>query len=225
MQAANIQSRKRSLIDLLILAAAVMGTWSLRFTGLSYVGPLTMAVGLLVVFALLRWRRQPASAIGLVPIERPSTVVREAGRLLPWFGAAWLAGGFVGVALFGQPQAGSAVSQLPAAWWAFLLDVTLVTWLLIGFGEEVVFRGFLLDRLLALVGDTRNGRLAAVVLQAAWFGSLHSSQGGSGMVITGTIGLAFAWFYLSRPRRNLWPLILVHATVDTIVLSVSWLAR
>ena len=136
-----------------------MATWSLRFTGVSYVGPLTMAVGLLAVFALLKWRGQAVSEIGLVPIDGPGPVFREALRLL------------------------------------------------------------------ALTGDTKSGRILAAILQAAWFGSLHPSQGGSGMVITSAIGLAFAWFYLSRPRRNLWPLILVHATVDTIVLSMSWLGR
>jgi membrane protease YdiL (CAAX protease family) len=88
-----------------------------------------------------------------------------------------------------------------------------------------VVRGFLLDCLLALTGDTKSGRILAATLQAAWFGSLHPSQGGSGMVITGAIGLAFAWFYLSRPRRDLWPLIVVHAAVDTIVLSLSWVTR
>ena len=55
----------------------------------------------------------------------------------------------MGVALFGQPQTSSAVQELPDNIWGFLLDVTIFTWVLIGFGEEVLFRGFILHRLLA----------------------------------------------------------------------------
>lgn len=214
-------SRVSALIDLLVLVTAVMAAWSLRFAGIPYVGPLAMAVGIIVVFILLRLRGQTLEEVGLGRVPPTATLVTEALRLLPWFGLAWLGGGFVGAALFGQPQAAAAVTELPDNAWLFLLDVTLVTWLLIAFGEELVFRGLVLHRLLALTGHSTQGRWLACAIQAAWFGSLHASQGGAGIVMTGLIGFAFAAFRLSRPGRSLWPLILLHGVVDTLVLTAS----
>jgi len=78
----------------------------------------------------------------------------------------------------------------------FTLDVTIVTWVLIGFGEEFVFRGFILNRLLVLTGETRNGWVLASLLQAIWFSAGHASQGLTGMLMTGAIGfvLTMNWF-------------------------------
>ena len=214
-----------ALFDLIAIVVVVMAVWSLRFLGIPLVGAITMAVSLLVVFGILRMRGQTAAIIGLCALPPARTLFTQAGRLLPWFLMAWLVGGLVGVALFGQPQVSAAVTQLPDNVWGFLFDVTVITWVLIGFGEEVVFRGFTLHRLLVLTGDTRRGQMLACGIQAIWFGTLHSSQGGSGMLMTGFIGFTFAWFYLSRPQRSLWPLILVHALTDTAVLSASWILK
>ncbi|NNL95222.1 MAG: CPBP family intramembrane metalloprotease, partial [Xanthomonadales bacterium] len=178
------QSKPSALLDLAVLVAVIMAAWSLRFIGIENVGAITMAVALLTVFVILKLRRQGAGQIGLGPIPPARMLLQQALRLLPWFAGAWLVGGFVGVALFGPPQTASAVSELPAGLWTFLLDITVVTWVLIAFGEETVFRGFVLDRLLVLAGSERQGTWLAILLQAAWFGSLHASQGASGMIMT-----------------------------------------
>lgn len=214
-------SSKSAAVDLLIIVLIVSLTWSLRFTGISYVGPITMAVALLVVFSLLRLRAQSGAAIGLGDFPAVTQLLRDAGRLLPWFGLAWFVAGAVGFAFFGKPETGNAITELPDNIWLFLLDVTLITWILIAFGEEVVFRGFVLNRLLVLTGDTQLGRIAACATQAAWFGSLHLSQGGAGMVITASIGFVFAYYFLTLSPRSLWPLILVHGATDSIVLTLS----
>lgn len=218
-------SKLSAATDLGLLAAVIMGAWSLRFIGVENVGAMTMALALITVFALMKLRRNEPYQIGLGPLPAARDLIQMTWRLTPWFGGAWLLGGFVGVGLFGQPEVSSAVTQLPLNPWAFLLDITLITWLLIAFGEETVFRGFVLDRLLQLTGTGNRGMWLAVVIQAAWFGSLHASQGASGMIMTGSIGLVFGWYYLNRSRGNLWPLIVLHGTVDTIILTVSWLSR
>ena len=207
--------------DLLLIFLAVSGAWSLRFLGVPYVGPITMAVGIVTVFALLKMRGQHHAVIGLGPLPPRNELLKNAGRLLPWFGGAYLVGGLIGVALFGQPEASSAITEQSENFWWFLLDVTLVVWVLIAFGEELVFRGFTLNRLLVFTGTDKVGRFMAAGLQALWFGAGHASQGGAGMVATGVIGFTFAWFYLRKPERTLWPLILVHGTAATIILSIA----
>lgn len=213
------------MVDILIVVFVLTSVWSLRFLGVPDVGPMTMAVALALVFGLLKFRGQSVGLIGLNALPPARQLLAEAGRLLPWFAVAWLVGGFIGVGLFGQPQVSKAVTLLPESFWGAFLDVTLITWVLIGFGEEVVFRGFVLQRLLCLTGEEKSGKIIACALQAVWFGALHASQGGAGMIMTGFIGFAFAWFYLGRTERNLWPLILVHGATDSIILSASWLMR
>lgn len=223
----NMSDRAKisAAVDLAILALMVMGAWSLRFLGVQNVGAITMALALLTVLVLMKLRGNRYHEVGLGPLPPFADLLRMTMNLLPWFGLAWLAGALIGIGLFGRPQAASAVTQLPQDPWAFLLDIAVVTWLLIAFGEETVFRGFVLDRLLRLVGSSRAGTWIAIVLQAAWFGSLHASQGLSGMVMTGTIGLVFGWYYLEKLRGNLWPLIIVHGSADTVLLTAAWLTR
>jgi membrane protease YdiL (CAAX protease family) len=221
----SFPSKADAALDLGFVFSIVMATWSLRFLDIPQVGPLTMAVALAGVFGVLYFRDQPLTSIGLLPLPPFTDILRSSGRLLPWFGGAYVLGAVIGVGLFGQPETASAITEQSESFWRFLLDLTLVTWVLIAFGEEVVFRGFTLGRLMVFTGSETSGRLTAAIAQAIWFGSLHASQGAAGMIMTGTIGLAFAWFYLSKPARTLWPLILVHALADTMLLSVAWLFK
>lgn len=103
-------------------------------------------------------------------------------------------------------------SEDPAQYlfWAFL-----VAWGSAAFGEELLARGFILDRLMKIVGTTVSGALAAIVLQASIFGALHAYQGASGMLLTGSVGLLLGLLWLFG-RRNLWPCIILHGLVDFI---------
>ena len=91
------------------------------------------------------------------------------------------------------------------------------------FGEEVLYRGFLINRL-AEIGDS--GRAAwtvAVLMSAVVFGLIHFSWGITGVVQTTLMGLALAGVYLLT-KRNLWVLILAHAYLDTLLLVQIYLA-
>jgi membrane protease YdiL (CAAX protease family) len=85
--------------------------------------------------------------------------------------------------------------------------------LVVGFVEELLFRGFIFDRLAKSFG----GGLFAVVLaaqaQALLFGVSHAYQGMQGIAFTGAVGLVFAIVFLAA-GRNLWPVIIAHALFD-----------
>lgn len=85
------------------------------------------------------------------------------------------------------------------------------------FGEEVVFRGFMLPRLEVLFANWKFATVLAVILQAVIFGLLHYSSGLVVVISAGVIGLVFGIAFIFG-KRNLWPLILVHAIPDTISL-------
>ncbi|MBT8050443.1 MAG: CPBP family intramembrane metalloprotease [Xanthomonadales bacterium] len=91
-------------------------------------------------------------------------------------------------------------------------------------GEEVIYRGFLIDRLERLLGGARRSTWVAVVISSLVFGAAHFGWGIVGVVQTTFMGLAFAlsfiWF-----RRNLWILVAAHAYMDTALIVPLYLAN
>ncbi len=219
-------NRKQALLDAAILLVAVGSVWSLRFQGVKYIGVLSMAVGILVVVALLRWRRQSLSDVGWTTVFRGSSLASRTMEVMGVTVLAMIAGGVVGAGIFGAPEQSSAISQLPDNVWFFLLDITVLTWVFIAFGEELVFRGMLLSRLEVAFGLQGRMNIAVVSLaQGALFGAGHASQGGTGMLMTGAIGTALGVYFMTRGQRSLLPLVLSHGIIDTLVLGGSWLSR
>lgn len=101
-----------------------------------------------------------------------------------------------------------------------LLWIVAVAWLSAGLGEELLWRGFLMDRLSRLPGLV--GRTAPVlVIHAVFFSLPHAYQGAGGMLITGVVGLFLGWLRL-RMRGNLWACIIAHGLVDSSMLSLAY---
>lgn len=94
-----------------------------------------------------------------------------------------------------------------------------VGWTTAAFGEEMIFRGFLLDRLAAILGRAGWAWGVALVVQAALFGAVHFNQGPRGIALTGWLfGAAFL-----VTRRNLWASILIHGFIDTVGTTALYL--
>ena len=100
---------------------------------------------------------------------------------------------------------------------SFITFLVLVGWGAAAFGEEILFRGFLLNHLARVFGANTIGWISAVGLQAVLFGLCHFQQGTAGIVLTGLVGLSFGVFYLLA-GRNLWCVILAHGIIETISL-------
>ena len=127
--------------------------------------------------------------------------------------AEWLAGVPVDLSALGE----SGDTRAFQTW-------LLQAWTLAAFGEEMVFRGYLIRRLLDLAGDTPAGRAAGLVSSSILFGLAHGYQGWAGVIATGTIGAFLAFLYFIA-RRNLWPVIVCHGLVDTVALSLIYADR
>lgn len=97
---------------------------------------------------------------------------------------------------------------------ALLLALVWV-WTTVAFGEEILARGFLIDRLETLFRGLQGAVWLAVGVAAILFGLAHRDQGPGGMVLTGMIGLLLGWLYVHQ-QRNLWTNVLVHGLVDTV---------
>lgn len=103
-------------------------------------------------------------------------------------------------------------------------DTSLYLWMLaaswIGaaFGEEVVYRGFIMTRIAQVSSLSAAGWIIAILLQALIFALLHSYQGAVGMIEVFLYALALGVAYLAG-GRSLWPVIVAHGLVDTIVMT------
>ena len=127
--------------------------------------------------------------------------------------AEWLAGVPIDQSALGEPGDARAL-------WIWLGQA----WTLAAFGEEMVFRGYLISRLDDLVGVTPTGRAVALVISSGLFGLAHAYQGLAGVIATGMIGAILGVLYLVS-RRNLWVVILCHGIVDTVALTAIYFGR
>lgn len=180
--------------------------------------PAAVLAALLVMTLLLRRRGESLSSIGLV--RRPhwgATLALAAGG---WIAVTLLA------TLVAQPIARGALGGPPdisrfdfiAGNFGAYLAMLALAWSSAAFGEEVLFRGFLLRRLADLIGGGGRSWHLAALAQAVLFGALHAYQGPGGMFLTGFVGYCLGLLFLLA-RRNLWVPILAHGLIDTTSLS------
>ena len=100
----------------------------------------------------------------------------------------------------------------------FLLLMTLCgVYIVSSFGEEVIYRAFLINRFAELGLDSKYGKIIAVILSSVIFGLVHFEWGPTGFVSTAMMGLVMGIFYL-KYNKNLWILVLAHAYMDTLLL-------
>ncbi|MEM7017176.1 MAG: type II CAAX endopeptidase family protein [Pseudomonadota bacterium] len=102
-----------------------------------------------------------------------------------------------------------------AASFAFLLLVTAAI------PEEIVYRGFLIERLAYLFDGQRFSNVLAVLVQALIFGSIHFQWGIGGIVITVIMGMVWGFAFLWC-GRNLWVVIIAHSTAHIALATVLY---
>ncbi len=105
-----------------------------------------------------------------------------------------------------------------------LLVYAGVSWTLAGFGEEFVYRGYLLNRVAQILGGGRRAWLAALGATTVLFGLGHVYQGASGVIDTALAGLVFGVVYIFG-GRNLWMPIIAHGVADTTALVLLYFGR
>jgi membrane protease YdiL (CAAX protease family) len=218
LQESTSNSRIVSAVELLLGAFIVIGHNVFRVV--------PNEVVILFVLALLSvWLRNDGwSAIGL---RRPASWARI---LLIALAAATLRivlGDFVIDPLaeqFWPPAADPAIADQITGNPRMALLALMIVWTFAAFGEEFVYRGYLLTRAADLGGRSSMAFLIAMVLVSVLFGYGHYYKGTAGIVDSGVAGLILGAAYLFS-GRNLWASILAHGFIDTfgvIALFFGW---
>ena len=105
-----------------------------------------------------------------------------------------------------------------------MLFLTLAgVYIVSSFGEEVIYRAFLINRISELGKESKIAAIVAVTLSSIIFGLVHFDWGPMGIVQTAFMGLVLGISYIKLKKR-LWILILAHAYMDTILMVQLYLA-
>lgn len=112
-------------------------------------------------------------------------------------------------------------AQIEGNVFAFFVFLVLV-WTLAAFGEELVHRGYLMNRVAEAAGGSSMAWAVSLVVVSVFFGVAHLYQGISGVVTSMLAGLVYGALYLST-GRNLWAPIIAHGVFDTVAfLLIFW---
>lgn len=212
-EVSRVQARTDVAITLLFMAIVNVTVYQITSV---YAGPITALFTIILATMLLRRRGVCWADLGL---RRPANIwIMLAQALFTFIGMGvvlYLASQCVGlyfdkaettVSRFGDME-GNIQLYL---WWV------LIGWVVGGFFEEMLFRGFLLSCIEAMIGRRRLSTTIAIFFQAIVFGVIHFYYQGAYGALTlfaaaSFIGLCYVLF-----GRNLWPLILSHGVLNTL---------
>ncbi len=207
------------LLGVLALTALIYGFG--HASGRPVYGLLSVAAAWAVIGLLLRLRGRSWKTVGL---KRPWAWKRT--WTISLAGAGML---YVLVRLIKEPIARLTGRPLDISLFetlrgdpAALVSGLLIVWSIAAFGEEMVFRGYVFNRIALLLGATKTGWTAGVCLSSLIFALGHLYQGPTGMILSLTAGLVYCGAYLLDGRR-LWAPILIHGLYDTGALLILYL--
>jgi membrane protease YdiL (CAAX protease family) len=98
------------------------------------------------------------------------------------------------------------------------------SWTLAAFGEEMVYRGYLMNRVAGLFRRTRSAWVVSLLLVHVGFGLAHAYQGITGVIDEALAGFLLGIIYL-RTGRNLAVPIVAHGLTDSIDFLLIFFGR
>lgn len=105
-----------------------------------------------------------------------------------------------------------------------LLIFLALAWILAAFGEEMVYRGYMMNRVADLMNRSRGAWVVSLIAVHVCFGMAHAYQGVTGVIDEGLMGLLLGLIYL-RTDRNLSVPIIAHGVQDSIDIILIFLGR
>ena len=100
----------------------------------------------------------------------------------------------------------------------------VLAWILAAFGEETVYRGYLLNRCADLFGKSTTAWMISAIVVTLLFGSAHFPQGPTGIIENVIDGAILAGVYFATGRNLIAPIIAhgIQDTVDVLLIYLGW---
>jgi membrane protease YdiL (CAAX protease family) len=108
--------------------------------------------------------------------------------------------------------------------WQLLILGIVLAWILAAFGEETVWRGYLLNRVAEIFGRSTTGWSIAAILVSLLFGFAHFPQGPTGVIENIIDGAILAGVYFATNRTLLAPIV-AHGIQDAIDVVLIYLGQ
>lgn len=105
----------------------------------------------------------------------------------------------------------------------FLIYLVLV-WTLGALGEEIVYRGYLMNRVAGIFRESKTVWVLSLIVVSVAFGCAHLDQGAAGMIENVWNGLLLGALYLAC-GRNLAVPVIAHALGDTLDFILIYLGK
>jgi len=179
---------------------------------------------LLLCWVSLRLRRLPWRSIGFTRpprLQRAIAIGIVAGLALELFAinitTPWI------TSMTGMPPDVSDLDGVVGNW-QLLLIMLVVSWILAAFGEELAFRGYLMNRVADGLGRTRVAWIISLVVVSVFFGIGHGTQGVAGIVQESLSGCWLGVLFLAS-GRNLTVPIVAHGVSNSLALALIYLNR
>jgi membrane protease YdiL (CAAX protease family) len=106
----------------------------------------------------------------------------------------------------------------------YLLFAIGLAWTLAAFGEEMVWRGYLMSRVADLGLRTRTAWVVSLIVVNCGFGMAHAYQGITGIIDEGFMGFLLGILYLATGCNLLVPII-AHGVGDTVDVLLLFLGK
>tara|TARA_R110002124_G_scaffold287021_3_gene469790 strand:+ start:14967 stop:15317 length:351 start_codon:yes stop_codon:yes gene_type:complete len=91
----------------------------------------------------------------------------------------------------------------------------LIVWATAGFGEEIIFRGYLMRQFIKFFGDGKISLAINILIICSFFGYMHMQQGISGQLVVVIIGALLSLIFYLR-KYDLWFMIMIHGFFNTL---------
>lgn len=91
----------------------------------------------------------------------------------------------------------------------------VIVWITAGFGEEIIFRGYLMRQFVKFFGESKISLAVNILLFSSFFGYMHMQQGITGQIVAATTGALLSLLFYLR-KYDLWFNIMVHGYFNTL---------
>ena len=206
-----LETKLGVVIELLLFFAVALSTLQLG---------IIIPILIVIVIGSLKTRKLKYRDIGFIKTDfNLKNILLGIGVAFFYFGLFYFIDPFLSKFTSGNlPEVFDIKEDIPK-----LIIGLIVAWTIAAFGEEILFRGYLINRLIDLIGESLPAKILIVILVGAAFGFVHYYQGTHGVVVAGIIGMFQSVIYLTQQKKLVIPII-AHGVFDTIGFATLFFA-